>query len=155
MARILRQIPNERLVELAWYGPFLLRDGRLAEHPLEPAPLPQDAPGLYVATGDHPLQGHQVLLYIGQTGRLVSQRICEHAWLQEEWRLEVYVTDVEDDALRNELEALLIYAHSPLYNSSHIGSPPALVTPLRIWNRGRFWRLFPEVSSAHDWYQPY
>jgi hypothetical protein len=155
MAKVLPQIPNERLIELIWYGPLLLRDGILVKHPLEPTALPADKPGLYVATGDHPLYGEQVLLYIGQTGRLLSQRINEHTWLQEEWRLEVYITDVEDNALRNELEALLIYAHSPIYNSSHIGTPPALVTPLRIWNRGRFWRLFPEVSSGHDWYQPY
>ena len=40
--------------------------------------------------------------------------------------IEVYVTDIEGDAIRNEREVLLIYAHSPLYNSSTTGTPLAL-----------------------------
>lgn len=155
MAKILRQNPKERLIELMWHGPFLLRGGKLVKHPLEQVALPPDEPGLYIATGAHPLYGSQVLLYIGQTGRLLTERVSEHRWLREEWRLELFVTEVKDDSLRNDLEKLLIYAHSPPYNSDYIANPPKLLTPLRIWNRGRMWGLYPEVSSEHDWYQPY
>jgi hypothetical protein len=59
-----------------------------------------------------------------------------------------------DEPLSKQLETLLIPAHSPPYNNVHISTPPTTPPrPLRLWNVGRFWGLFPEVSSTHDWYQ--
>jgi hypothetical protein len=105
-------------------------------------PLPPDAISLHIATGNHPFYGNQVPCSIGQTEHLVSKCICEHTWL------------VEDDAICNTLEALLIYAYSSLYNSSHSGSSPALLTRLRTSNRGRFWHLLLDVASGYDRNQP-
>jgi len=28
---------------------------------------------------------------------------------------------------------------------------PKLKPHLRVWNEGRYWKLFPEVSSQHEW----
>jgi hypothetical protein len=40
------RIARERHVKLHWEGPFLLRKGKLARHPLEPNPIPKGGDGL-------------------------------------------------------------------------------------------------------------
>jgi len=154
----MRKVPvieRERHYEFEWKGPYLLRNGMLRGHPAENCPLPPAKPGIYILTGDHPLHGNHSLLYIGKTQNFLQHRIKEHKWFKEEWRVEVFVALVEGKNVRSDAEKLLIYAHSPLYNAAHIAEPPRPKPPLRIWNVGRYWGLFPEVSSEHDWYLPY
>jgi hypothetical protein len=142
--------PAERHLVLTWQGPFLLRDSQLASHPAEHVPLPDDFAGLYVATSDFPLRGTHALTYIGQT-RSIRGRLREHEWFAWEWRLELYIARVDDAKLRDDAENLLIRAHAPPANTQHKARGSKVSPPLRIWNLGRFWGLFPEVSSGHEW----
>ncbi|MGQ0551817.1 MAG: hypothetical protein ACT4PU_01190 [Planctomycetota bacterium] len=144
----------ERLVRLKWHGPYLLQaSGQLCEHPLERQQLPADRGGLYVIHGMNPLLATSSLIYIGETSRLATERLMAHKWLEQEWRVEVYVAPLPDRRLRKQLEALLVYAHQPPSNSKLVANPPRLRQPLRLWNEGRFWGLYPEVSSGHPWNQ--
>ena len=153
--REFQPIDGERHIELFWHGPFQLgSDGKLGASPLEPEDALPNSSGVYAVTADHPLQGPRTLFYIGKTSRMLSDRLSEHSWLREEWRVEIYAADVPSE-LVDDVEKLLIYAHTPTSNERSISKPPNLARPLRIWNRGRFWGLYPEVSSEHNWFQPY
>lgn len=143
---------TERHLILRWQGPFLIRDCQLVPHPSEPASLPEDFAGLYVAISDFPLRGTHALTYIGQT-RSIRGRLKAHDWFNWEWRLELYVARIDDENLRKDAENLLIRAHIPPANTQHKARGVEVNPPLRIWNYGRFWGLFPEVSSAHEWNQ--
>ena len=105
--------------------------------------------------GDHPVYGDRSLLYIGKTKTLDRRLKEQEDWVDYEWRVEVYLASISESGLLDDVEKLLIYAHSPPYNSSNIYEVPQLSSPLRIWNDGRFARLYPEISSAHPWYEPY
>jgi hypothetical protein len=129
---------KELFVELTWYGPFVLRNGKLAPHPVEPISLKPRGPGLYVVTGDHPIYGREGLLYIGETCSF-TERFDAHSkiWLEEEWRIAVYITKVQCKELRENLEKLLIYAHSPPYNGKYMSDRPPISQLLRVWNANR------------------
>jgi len=109
--------------------------------------------GLYLVISDHPIHGARSLQYIGKTNSF-SRRLDEHQWIQNEWRVEIYLAELGDEISRDDVEKLMIYAHSPSYNSKNISKPPNLTHNYRIWNYGRFWKLYPEISSLHDWYIP-
>lgn len=149
---------EERFVRLDWHGPFSYGEEGLAASLLDRFG-PRDnelsnfvgKAGLYLVLGDHPTHGSRTLLYIGRTNEIGRRFKEHHSWIKEEWRVEIYLAVLEDPALLSEVEALLIYAQTPPYNSS-VGSPPRLPrVPLRVWNCGRHWKLYPEVSSAHPW----
>ncbi len=120
--------------------------------------------GLYQITGYHPVFGDDSLLYIGMAGkkeaREFKNRFIEHTeWLNKEYDLKVYIGKISEindvlvkgkkttDELReiiHEAEKLLIYFHSPPYNSREISNPPK--GNLRIINIGNCGDLYPEVS---------
>ena len=151
----------ERLIKLKWVGPFSYGPNGLGESMISHFGARQKEPkkfyrhgGLYIVIGDHPVHGIRSLIYIGKTN-LFGRRLKEHKWLIEEWRIEIYLTKLSGEKTRSEVENLLIYAHSPTYNSQSIANPPNFKTHYRIWNEGRYWKLYPEISSQHDWYLPY
>ena len=149
------------LVELEWFGPFYFQENRF--NPFPSAHLPEggieelaDQSGIYIVIGEHAIHGSQALLYIGQaknlSGRFTSQF---EGWVQYQNNVQVYLAPVDDESLMRPIEALLIYSHSPANNSEYIGmgSVPEILrkSPVRIWNSGRRWRLFPEVSSLNKY----
>jgi hypothetical protein len=147
----MKDSPAEIDIRLKWRGPFeLTSDGDLVPGRGCTSKLPTAGAGVYVATGDQLLYGRGVLMYIGRTDRGFKQRLPEHDWLRGEWSVEVYTASV-DEHLVADVERLLIYFHSPLYNCASVAEPPRLTSPLRIFNTGRFWGLYPEVSSQHPW----
>ncbi len=159
-----QQAPDHhvRLLEIDWDGPYAVKPkGSLASwtDPLATAnSLKQRLaqPGLYMIIGDHPAHGARTLLYIGTTDNLETRLTRQHVWLRYQWRPEVFlgVSDSEafsDKSLREDAEKLLIIAHSPAYNSRGV-SRCKLSSPLRVWNKGRFFRLLPELSNMHPWY---
>jgi hypothetical protein len=152
----------ERFIRLKWVGPFSYGPNGLGESTISNSGARKKElkkfymhGGLYIVIGDHPVHGSRSLLYVGKTN-LFSRRLQdEHKWLSEEWRIEIYLTQLSGKETRSDVEKLLIYAHSPSYNSQSIANPPNFKTHYRIWNEGRYWKLYPEISSQHDWYLPY
>jgi len=149
---------TSKVYELTWIGPFAHGQEGLQRHPIDPQ-APADSAieeilqtgGLYTIIGDHPTHGSRSLLYIGQTKDFDGRFWSHRNWLKEEWRVEIYLCELADPRIRDDAERLLIYAHSPAYNSRNIDSLK-LKEAITIWNVGRFWRLLPEVSSDHDFY---
>jgi len=148
-----------RVYELTWIGPIAHGGEGLQKHPIDPQAPGDNAiekilkrGGLYMIIGDHPTHGSRTLLYIGQTKDFDGRFWSHRNWLKEEWQVEVYLCELVDPKIRDDAERLLIYAHSPAYNSRNIDSLK-LTEPIRIWNVGRYWRLFPEISSEHVWYK--
>ena len=126
-------------IKLIWVGPVAWGHKGLKPHPLDPkGPRMGEIKkiikvgGVYIVNGDHPIHGPRSLLYIGQTkdfeGRIVKQH---QRWLSEEWRLELCLTEIEEHEAREDVEKLLIYAHSPAYNSKNISSIKLKNNPLR------------------------
>jgi hypothetical protein len=152
---------NERFVYIEWFGPFSYGPDGLAPSVRDlGSPTAKDfdrlltKPGLYMVYGDHPVHGDRALLYIGKANPLDRRLKEQQFWLQYEWRLEIYLSSVLQSNL-DDVEKLLIYAHSPPYNSYCISMVPKLNGPIRIWNDGKLSKLYPEISSAHPWYEEY
>jgi len=147
---------NEHFERLVWHGPYEVAvDSKIkasSRGQLGFRSVPESIPenGLYVVIGDHHVHGARSLLYIGRSIEL-NRRVGGHgSWLDKEWRPEVYIAKVSSEKL-NDIERLLIGAHSPPYNGTCVGEVPQLSPPLRVWNTGSFFKLLPEVSSSHPW----
>jgi len=114
--------------------------------------------GLYQYCGTHPVYGRESLLYIGQAfDRDFSKRLSEH--VHETWSstpIEIFLgfiasrEKLDEDSWRNEVdlaEALLIYTHSPAWNSSNIKTIDySRFDGVHIFNWGDRGSLLPEVS---------
>lgn len=151
---------NATFVELKWEGPF-----SFSKEGLGPSITDRMGPnesdidriskvgGIYTIIGDHPFYGSRTLLYIGSTDQFY-RRLDEHTdWILEEWRVEVYLAPMgESKVFIEDCEKLLIYAHSPPYNSKNIEDCQLTNEPLRVWNTGRYRNLYPEISSSHPLY---
>lgn len=116
--------------------------------------------GIYQIYGFHPLYGHSVLLYIGQA---ISQpfgvRIAQESWHlnEDQENIEIYVgrlasqKPITNDEWNNRIdqaEKLLIFAHSPAYNTQNTRSlPEAYILKNNVYNWESKRDLFPEVSG--------
>ncbi|MGJ3448674.1 hypothetical protein [Enterobacter sp. PTB] len=121
---------------------------------------------LYQIYGDHPCYGNDVLLYIGQTRKGIDQRFKQHnrrfsaqcnkvtvfiascgeftTW--KNWHgTEAYTLPAVDEL--DAIEALLIYAHQPAYNSREKCQPIFSGHDFRIFNTYRRKALMPEIST--------
>ena len=147
-----------RLLKLNWAGPFAYGPRGIEASKIDSHATKSELneylgkPGIYIVIGDHPIHGSRSLLYIGRSSTL-ERRLDEHYnWIAEEWRVEIYLAVIRNKKDREDAESLLIHAHSPAYNSKNIESIN-IAPPMQIWNQGRFWRLFPEISSENPWYE--
>lgn len=155
---------KEIICDVRWEGPFLWADRDSLRNPNHV---------LYAIHGVHHLYGSNVLLYLGMTETTVADRLAQHTWIDEEydsvtvkvasigihkgikewWREWENMSDSysyqrpEPDILRS-VEALLIYAHQPAYNTQGKGSLPTGKW-LRVFNTGKCGRLLPELSYAY------
>ena len=163
--------PNARFVRLDWYGPFHILE-KLQQTPRlefahgqssweiltdEKLEILLSQAGVYAVVGDHVTHGDNSLLYIGQ-GSPLNRRIYEHfGWIQWHTNVQVYfaVFDAplvpEDPKALDDIEHMLIHAHSPIYNSQNVRALK-VSRHTRLWNLGRSWRLLPEISSEHPSY---
>ena len=142
---------KERLVRIKWDGAYAM--DRTKEL------LSEEDYGIYQIYGRHVVFGKDSLLYVGKAVKQsFGERIKDHEyWLGDVSGLEIYVgriyaKDYKDNADWEDLvcqcESLLIYWHSPPYNSQHINTSKA--KDIRIHNHGEIVSLLYEVSTAYE-----
>lgn len=154
------------IYDVYWEGPFDLDDAIATNNNYM-----HEGHCLYQIYGDHPCYGRDVLLYIGKTERGVTMRLNEHhnrfssqvdnvkvfvascgefiGW--SNWKSIEKYTLIERTVI-SDIEALLIYAHQPAYNSSnikspHLNRPNVEFRDFRVFNTGRRKSLLPEIST--------
>jgi hypothetical protein len=148
---------DEILYEVFWDGPYNCDE--------ENACAKEEGNVLYQLYGSHHLYGRDVLLYIGRTGRTPFKRILEHEhWIQDEYdRMTVRYGSIRkfggwknwenrntpypapEHSIVEAIEALLIYANQPAYNSRN-KTDAERAKGIRIFNSGKLGHLLPEVS---------
>ena len=143
-------------IHLKWHGPYSLEYARNGE--------PGQTFGLYQYMGMHDVYGPSTLLYLGRASDAqIGNRLAGH--VHHSWSslpVEILIGNIAtEDQLGNNLgdnerseqiklaERLLIYTHSPAWNSSNVKSLywPSIPEDLHIFNWGVRGRLLPEVSA--------
>ncbi len=144
--------------DIYWEGPYDwdTRKGKAKSHHV-----------LYQLYGQHPIYGRDVLLYIAMT-KDGAERLEQHEqWIRdecdkmtfrlgslgeftswEEWNKPGDYRKKERDIVQ-QVEALLIYAHQPAYDSSNKSSAKDISEGIRIFNSGHFGQLLPELSYRY------
>ncbi len=151
---------DEELYEVFWDGPY--------DCDKENVRAKDSGNVLYQIYGSHHLYGRDVLLYIGRTQRTPFKRILEHeGWIQDEYdKMTVRYGSIREfdgwknwesrkkpyravgDRIIDKVEALLIYANQPAYNSRN-KADAAIAKGIRIFNSGKLGHLLPEVSHKY------
>lgn len=116
----------------------------------------EEAYGVYQISGRHAVFGEESLLYIGRAvDQSFAERFRQHeGWVKRESGVRINLgrtTNIEDNIWNEvikDVEALLIYYHSPPYNSQNISERPKPKTKLRIINIGEYGDLYPEISHV-------
>jgi hypothetical protein len=99
------------------------------------------------------IYGFDTLLYIGKTTRFTN-RIKQHIWMKFEQNVSVRKASISISL--SEIEKILIYSHSPAYNSTEItGYGTNLDKDILIRNYGEKGLLLPEISGSYwiDFYE--
>ena len=151
----------ERIYDVYWQGPYR-RD--------EWDTLTDIRHALYSIHGTHSLYGRDVLLYIGVTDGTVAQRLRQHAreWLDYEldtatvkvasigrcegwegWGDSGEPYPAVSQAIARAVEALLVHAHQPAYNTQGKNDLSSNARGYRIFNTGRCGLLLPELSYLY------
>lgn len=157
---------NMRVIHLLWEGPYSLK--QLINKSNRPDDSKKDY-GLYQVYGDHVVYGPGSLLYIGKAcDQTFFTRLKQHAdWCDEceadRLSLDVYLGRLirqsdnqmtpSDETWSEEIshaEKLLIFSHSPAWNSSSINTVrDAEVKDRHVLNWGKRGSLLPEVTGAY------
>ena len=149
---------NEPIYDFFWEGPFDWNKRH---------PYLKKYHVLYSIEGTHPVYGRDVLLYIGMTDGGIGNRLSDHEkWVEDEYdRVRVRVASVgkfinwgkwyqyphypkEDASIVSRVEALLIFAHQPAYNTMGKGSL-GKKEGIRVFNTGMCGLLLPELSYLY------
>lgn len=138
-------------INIDWQGPLTLEQA-LQLHA-------ETDHGLYQYYGDHPIYGQNVLLYLGSAiKQSFGKRLAQHNWHQ--WSatpVQIYVgrlhseEKIDTAAAHQKLalaEAILLFAHSPGFNTSNLNSIGHKGEDIRVMNWGKRKSLFPEVSIS-------
>ena len=151
---------NEKIYDVFWEGPFEWEKGKREC---------KNGHVLYQIYGSHHLYGRDVLLYIGSTLRTPFERLREHEdWIEDEYdKMTIRFGSISEftsarwkeqekrrpyrrpkGSVIGAVEALLIYANQPAYNSRNkIDAKKA--SSIRVFNTGRIGHLLPEVSYKY------
>ena len=149
---------KETIYAAHWEGPIewvAVNDYQAEEHVL------------YALYGSHHLYGRDVLLYIGRTSGGITNRLRGHEkWVADEYdAIKVRFASVglfndwkdwengdrypkASSSIVAGVEALLIHAHQPAYNSQNTASLNQ-ANGFRVINTGRIGHLLPEVSYLY------
>lgn len=158
---------KEHIIHIDWEGPFSYE-----EIEKDSADVNKDF-GIYQWYGTHPVYGVDTLLYIGKAGdQTFSKRISQNKGkLGKYWtpgQITIYKgrlggSETPSDEQWNEeikfAEGLLIYVHDPAWNRQGWNYEKLekrvneSVTPIRIFNWGKYKKLLPEISELfYSWY---
>lgn len=137
------------LIKIQWEGPRGLEEARRLNDEDEDY-------GLYMIYGTHVIFDRDSLLYIGKSAdQSFGQRFSQHEkWLDKEEDIQIFLGRIDEDSeqkwqrLVSVAERLLIYYHSPPYNSEYINSH-SVQGDYRIMNLGSFRDLVPEISTRY------
>ncbi|MEI3602808.1 hypothetical protein SPD79_12865 [Oceanobacillus sp. SE10311] len=144
------EIIKKYLIQIHWEGPYKFTDLDLLKNE-------KTDYGIYQIYGNHVVYGENTLLYIGQANQQTfGTRISQHSyWFEDEFS--VYVGRLSasniptDDIWQDEInmaESLLIYVHTPAYNTMNINSINySKLEPIHILNLGKYKNLLPELSG--------
>jgi hypothetical protein len=153
-------VANEKIYDVYWEGPFEWEKGERKC---------KNNHVLYQIYGSHHLYGRDVLLYIGSTLRTPFERLREHEeWVEDEYdKMTIRFGSISEftsaswdeherrrpyprlkESVIETVEALLIYANQPAYNSRNKADAKK-ATGIRIFNTGRIGHLLPEVSYRY------
>jgi len=154
---------EEKIYEVYWSGPYSLNKAKNLK------PKKANKFVLYKIYQTHPLYGPDSLVYIGKTERGGDTRINEHSdWLDYDkyGKPKIYFasigefTDWEstpdkhfepiDSSIIGDVEALLIYAHQPAYNTMN-KKTAGRSRGIRVFNTGEYGALQDEVSALFHW----
>lgn len=138
-------------IHINWDGPYTLAETKN---------LNSDSDfGIYQYYGSHPVYGSNVLVYIGKAEKQTfAQRLLQHNW--HLWLpdiTEVYVGKICSEAPLNNAEwerlidlaeRILIFSHSPAFNSSNLNLIGNNGGDTRVINWGKRKSLLPEVSIS-------
>ncbi len=139
-------------IKIQWEGPKKLEEVASLNDEKEDS-------GLYQIYGNHIIFGPHSLLYIGQTEKQTfRERFSRHKnWLSKELNVEIYIgriIDYGDEKLWSNYidnaERLLIYYHSPPYNTQYINkSGVDEDEDFHVMNLGNYGRLVPEITTSY------
>ena len=136
-------------IHISWEGPFTLEEALKLNGDCDR--------GLYQYYGDHPVYGSGVLLYLGEAAKQTfAQRLSQHNWqLWSSSPISIYVgrfvhnLPIEIIEVQRRIvvaEGILLYAHSPGFNTSNLNTTGSRNHEIRVINWGMRKSLFPEVS---------
>jgi len=157
-------------IKIEWDGPYNLSDIGYTENEekcqYKDSILDTNKDyGIYQVYGNHPVYGHNVLLYIGKADQQTfSHRISQEGWeFNEDYKnIKIYVGRLFDEKqptisewskLIDTAEKMLIFSHAPAKNSSNILNISKDIQELkkfenlRVFNYGCYRSLMPEVSG--------
>ncbi len=155
-------MPKETIYYIYWEGPF---DWDQHNKHITKSHV------LYQIYGAHPLYGRDVLLYIGLTSRGINTRLKEHEWWVGDasdkvtvrfgtvgkftswpgWERDEFSSKAKTETVEK-IEALLIYANQPAFNTSNKKSV-AKAKGMRVFNTGKMGQILPEASYTYYWGQ--
>lgn len=148
---------KEKIYDVFWEGPYdwTERHEKMKDYHV-----------LYQLYGLHHLYGYRVLLYIGMTSNIEQRLKWHEEWVEEEydkvdirfgsagafrnwqdWKEPGNYKKADDDLVKK-IEALLIYANQPAYNTINKNGAPTS-KGIRIFNSGKSGSLLPEVSYKY------
>ena len=156
------ELNNINAIHIKWDGPKSLKEAQGKEKSQEKEKLQEDY-GVYQIYGFHPVYGPNVLLYIGKADeQIFDLRFKQHgnSWMEdsmEAGEYKIYFGRLVGESTptnkdwSNEIEIaeeLLIFAHSPAYNSKSIYSiDEEKVHNYIVFNWGNRGSLLYEVSG--------
>lgn len=149
-------VPSEQIIHIHWEGPLGI-DSVTSRTAVE-----SDRASLYQVYGTYASFTSPVLLYIGRTYRDAPDRLLEHEWIigtdytrqvSDSQHVELYMGTVyaekavkNQNALIDQCEALLIFAHKPVLNVMAKNKVPKY-QGIRVFNWLDYRNLMPELSD--------
>lgn len=147
------ELSKTHIIHIQWNGPYNLTQ-------LSNLMNDETDYGIYQIYGTHPVYGSDVLLYIGKADRqTLGKRISQEDWQNnnDSNNIKIYVGRLHGTSNPNEelwsteidlAERLLIYVHSPAYNSKSISTlTDSEFQDIHILNWGQHRSLLPEISG--------